>query len=49
VIGEFEWGERLPTLEGKCVALRPLDESDVPELFAIFSDNEVSGTGTRRR
>ena len=41
MIGGFEWGARLPTLEGTRVVLRPLDERDVPELFAIFSDAEV--------
>jgi ribosomal-protein-alanine N-acetyltransferase len=38
---EFEWGNRLPTLTARRVALRSLTEDDVPDLFALFSDAEV--------
>jgi RimJ/RimL family protein N-acetyltransferase len=35
------WGDRLPTLTGKRVQLRALDERDVPALFEVFSDPRV--------
>lgn len=40
-VSEFEWGDRLPTLAAERVALRSLDDDDVPDLFAVFSDAEV--------
>ena len=39
--GEFEWGNRPPTLTAARVALRSLTEDDVPDLFGVFSDAEV--------
>jgi ribosomal-protein-alanine N-acetyltransferase len=38
---EFEWGDDLPTLAGERVELRSLRESDVADLFEIYSDREV--------
>jgi [ribosomal protein S5]-alanine N-acetyltransferase len=37
----YVWGDHLPTLTGRQVALRELDRSDVPALFAMFSDPRV--------
>jgi RimJ/RimL family protein N-acetyltransferase len=37
----YIWGDRLPTLTGKQVQLRALEDSDVPRLFEIFSDPRV--------
>ena len=37
----FAWGDRLPTIAGGRVVLRALESSDVPDLFAIFSDSDV--------
>lgn len=37
----YDWGDRLPTLSGRRVELRWLEEEDVPALFEIFSDPEV--------
>lgn len=37
----FDWGERLPTLQGDGFVLRMLDDADVPALYEIFSDPEV--------
>ena len=37
----FEWGSRLPTLSTSRLALRPLAESDVADVFNVFSDPVV--------
>ena len=37
----FDWGSRLPTLQTPRLSLRPLTESDVAEVFAVFSDPVV--------
>ena len=37
----FEWGSRLPTLQTPRLRLRPLAESDVADVFAVFSDPVV--------
>lgn len=37
----FDWGSRLPTLQTPRLTLRPLSESDVAEVFAVFSDPVV--------
>ena len=37
----FEWGPRLPTLQTPRLTLRALSESDVAEVFAVFSDPVV--------
>ena len=37
----FDWGSRLPTLQTPRLRLRPLAESDVAEVFAVFSDPVV--------
>jgi RimJ/RimL family protein N-acetyltransferase len=34
----FDWGSRLPTLQTPRLRLRPLAESDVADVFAVFSD-----------
>jgi RimJ/RimL family protein N-acetyltransferase len=39
--GTYTWGEHLPTLTGERVHLRELLPSDVPALYAIFSDPRV--------
>src|SRR5262245_66306022 len=38
----FELGDRLPTLDAGRVCLRWLTDADVPALFAIFGDPEVT-------
>lgn len=38
----FAWGERLPTLTGRDLSLRPLDDEDLPALQRIFGDAEVA-------
>jgi [ribosomal protein S5]-alanine N-acetyltransferase len=38
----YDWGDCLPTLMGSTVALRALTARDVPALFDIFSDAEVT-------
>src|SRR5262252_5125831 len=38
----FELGDRLPTLDAGRVRLRWLTDADVPALFAIFGDPEVT-------
>ena len=40
-MSEFAWGDQLPTIAGTRVVLRALRSSDVPDLFAIFSDPDV--------
>jgi RimJ/RimL family protein N-acetyltransferase len=40
--GVFELGDRLPTLEAGLVRLRWLTDADVPALFAIFGDPQVT-------
>ena len=37
----FDWGSRLPTLQTPRLRLRPLAESDVADVFAVFSDPVV--------
>ena len=37
----FEWGSRLPTLQTPRLRLRPLAESDVADVFSVFSDPVV--------
>lgn len=37
----FEWGARLPTLSTPRLALRALSESDVADVFSVFSDPVV--------
>jgi RimJ/RimL family protein N-acetyltransferase len=37
----FEWGGRLPTLKTPRLTLRSLSESDVVDVFAVFSDPVV--------
>jgi RimJ/RimL family protein N-acetyltransferase len=37
----FDWGEKLPTLQGDRVVLRMLVATDVPALYEIFSDHDV--------
>jgi RimJ/RimL family protein N-acetyltransferase len=37
----FDWGTRLPILQTPRLTLRPLAESDVADVFAVFSDPEV--------
>ena len=37
----FAWGSRLPTLQTPRLRLRPLAESDVADVFAVFSDPVV--------
>lgn len=37
----FDWGEKLPTVQGEGLVLRMLDDADVPALYEIFSDPEV--------
>src|SRR4051794_30201935 len=39
---EHDWGDRLPTLTGARLELRSLEDTDVPALFSIFSDPEVT-------
>jgi len=39
---EFELGERLPTLDAGRVRLRWLSDADIPALFVIFGDPEVT-------
>jgi RimJ/RimL family protein N-acetyltransferase len=34
----FTWGSRLPVLQTPRLTIRPLSESDVAEVFAVFSD-----------
>ena len=34
----FDWGSRLPVLHTPRLTIRPLSESDVADLFAVFSD-----------
>jgi ribosomal-protein-alanine N-acetyltransferase len=38
----FELGDRLPTLDAGRVRLRRLTDADLPALFAIFGDPEVT-------
>ncbi|MEX2271501.1 MAG: GNAT family protein [Vicinamibacterales bacterium] len=38
----FSWGASLPVLESARLALRPLGDEDVPALFGIFGDTEVT-------
>lgn len=38
----FDLGDRLPTLDAGRVRLRWLTDADVPELFAVFGDPEVT-------
>ena len=38
----FELGDRLPTLDAGRVRLRWLTDADIPALFAIFGDPEVT-------
>lgn len=45
VVGHF--GTRLPTIGAERVELRWLDEDDVPALFEIFGDPEVTRYGSR--
>jgi ribosomal-protein-alanine N-acetyltransferase len=40
-MNRFAWGERLPTIGTERLELRALSESDVPDLFAVFSDPNV--------
>jgi hypothetical protein len=37
----FDWGEGLPTIQGREVHLRPLADEDAPAMLAIFGDPEV--------
>jgi RimJ/RimL family protein N-acetyltransferase len=37
----FEWGEGLPTIQGREVHLRPLADEDAPAMLSIFGDPEV--------
>ena len=38
----FAWGEQLPTLVGRELSLRALDDADLPALQRIFGDAEVA-------
>jgi RimJ/RimL family protein N-acetyltransferase len=40
-MASYAWGDRLPTLTTPRTQLRHLEESDIPALFAIFSDPQV--------
>jgi RimJ/RimL family protein N-acetyltransferase len=42
VVVNFDLGDRLPTLDAGRVRLRWLTEADVPALFAVFGDPEVT-------
>lgn len=37
----FAWGDRIPQLTGDRIVLRPIEDSDLLSLFAIYSDEEV--------
>src|SRR5687768_9479854 len=37
-VTSFDWGSRLPVLHTPRLTIRPLSESDVADLFAVFSD-----------
>ena len=37
----FDWGEGLPTIQGREVHLRPLGDEDAPAMLSIFGDPEV--------
>ena len=39
--GSFEWGDELPRLAGRRIALQSLTAADAPEILAIFGDVEV--------
>jgi RimJ/RimL family protein N-acetyltransferase len=38
----FAWAEELPVISGKAIELGPLRDEDIPALFAIFGDPEVT-------
>lgn len=40
--GAFRWGDRLPTLRGARTTLRWLTSTDIPALYAVFSDEDVN-------
>jgi len=42
VTSGYDWGERLPTLTAQRVELRWLEDGDVPALFALFGDPQVT-------
>ena len=39
---QHDWGDALPRLQARRLSLRPLTSNDVPDLYEIFSDPEVT-------